>query len=199
MDAVEGAKIMPPEVVRYFVLRAAPSKRLYFDPVGGVVQLMDEFAAFAANPDKTESEKQLWYICTRGNNENRSVSRVPFSHLVASYQASLKDVGKTLDVIKRTEHSAAAEEDAEIIREELKFIDEWLQRRAPEDVKFSLAEQVSGEVSTYTRPRLSVGSGAPASTEKSWVVAWKGTGARVIPRSTASPGGRWSTTTPARP
>lgn len=143
LDAVEGAKIMPPEVVRYFILRAAPSKRLYFDPVNGVVQLMDEFAAFAAKPDKSDSEQQLWYICTRGKNENRSVSRVPFSHLVASYQASLKDANKTLEVIKRTEHSKTAEEDAEIIREELKFIDEWLRLRAPEDVKFSLAEQLN--------------------------------------------------------
>ncbi len=143
LDAVEGSKIMPPEVVRYFILRAAPLKRLYFDPVNGLVQLMDEFASFAAKPDKTESEQQLWYVCTRGSNENRRVSRVPFSHLVASYQASLKDAEKTIDVIKRTEHSAAAEEDAEIIREELKFIDEWLRLRAPEEVKFSLADQVN--------------------------------------------------------
>lgn len=143
LSAVEGSKIMPPEVVRYFILRAAPLKRLYFDPVNGVVQLMDEFAAFAAKQDKDESEQQLWYVSTRGSNQNRSVSRVPFSHLVASYQASLKDANKTLDVIKRTEHSQAAEEDAGIIREELKFIDEWLRLRAPDDVKFSLAEQVN--------------------------------------------------------
>ena len=143
LDAVEGSKIMPPEVVRYFILRAAPLKRLYFDPINGVVQLMDEFAAFAAKPDKDESEQQLWHICTRGNNENRSVSRVPFSHLVASYQASLKDADKTLDVIKRTEHGEVAEQEADIIREELKFIDEWLNKRAPEDVKFALAEHVN--------------------------------------------------------
>lgn len=142
LDAVEGANIMPPEVVRYFILRAAPLKRLYFDPVGGVVQLMDEFAAFAAKPDKTKSEQQLWYICTRGNTQNRSVSRVPFSHLVASYQASLKDAAKTLDVIKRTEHAATAEQDAEIIQKELQFIDEWLRLRAPEEVKFALAEHI---------------------------------------------------------
>jgi|GEM_PF-242478 len=142
LDAVEGSKIMPPEVVRYFILRAAPLKRLYFDPVNGVVQLIDEFAAFAAKPDKTEAEKQLWYICTRGSDERRSVSRVPFSHLVASYQASLKDADKTLDVIKRTEYAAVAEEEADIIREELRFIDEWLRLRAPEDVKFALVEQV---------------------------------------------------------
>lgn len=142
LDAVEGAKIMPPEVVRYFVMSAPPLKRLYFDPINGVVQLMDEFAAFAAKEDKTESEQQLWEIATRGKNARRTVSRVPFSHLVASYQASLKDTDKAIEVIKRTEHAETAEQDTEIIRNELKFIDNWLQKRAPEDVKFELAEDV---------------------------------------------------------
>ena len=135
---------MPPEVVRYFILRSPASKRLYFDPINGVVQLMDEFAAFAAKPDKTEAEQQLWYVCTRGaDNATRSASRVPFSHLVASYQASLKDADKTLDVIRRTEHGAIADEEAAIIKAELRFIDVWLDKQAPEDVKFALAEQVN--------------------------------------------------------
>lgn len=145
LDARESSRIMPPEVVRYFILRAAPSKRLYFDPINGVVQLMDEYAAFSAKPDKTAAEEQLLYLCTRGNNDRRIVSRVPFSHLVASYQASLKDVGQTLEVIKRTEHSKAAEDDAAVIKEELKFIDEWLRLRAPDDVKFDLLEQVDAD------------------------------------------------------
>lgn len=143
LDAVEGSKIMPPEVVRYFILRSPPLKRLYFDPVDGVVQLMDEFAAFAAKSDKTDSEQQLWYACTRGDDSRRSVSRVPFSHLVASYQASLKNPDTTLEVIKRTEHGNLATEDAEIIRHELQFIDTWLEKRAPDDIKFSLAKQVN--------------------------------------------------------
>ncbi|HEY4160961.1 MAG TPA: lysine--tRNA ligase [Candidatus Saccharimonadales bacterium] len=142
LDAVEAARIMPPEVVRYFVLRAAPSKRLYFDPIGGVVQLMDEFAAFAAKEDKTDGEQQLWYICTRGQTGQRIVSRVPFSHLVESYQASLKNADKTLEVIGRTEYAKVAAEEADIIRGELQFIDEWLAKRAPEDVKFSLQDSV---------------------------------------------------------
>ncbi len=143
LDAREGAAIMPPEVVRYFILRSPASKRLYFDPINGVVQLMDEFAAFSAKQEKTEAEEQLFYLCTRGNNGRRTVSRVPFSHLVASYQASLKDAEKTLEVIKRTEHAQTAEEDAEIIKQELQFIDAWLQKRAPEDVKFELTKQVN--------------------------------------------------------
>jgi lysyl-tRNA synthetase class 1 len=109
---------------------------------------MDEFALFAAKADKTESEQQLWYICTRGKDRGRSVSRVPFSHLVASYQASLQDADNTLEVIKRTEHARIAEEDADIIKQELKFIDKWLRLRAPDDVKFALAEHV--DISVFT-------------------------------------------------
>jgi lysyl-tRNA synthetase class 1 len=141
LDAVEAAQLMPPEVMRFFVFRAPPLKRLYFDPVGGVVQLMDEFAAFAAKTDHTESEEQLLYLCTRGI-DKKTVSRVPFSHLVASYQAALKDADKTLEIIRRTEHAAVVDEDADIIRAELQFIEAWLKKRAPEDVKFALLEKV---------------------------------------------------------
>jgi lysyl-tRNA synthetase class 1 len=109
---------------------------------------MDEFAEFAAKADKTTDEQQLWYLATRGKNERRSVARVPFSHLVASYQASLKNLDKTLEVIKRTEHAKAAEEDADIIKAELQFIDHWLEKRAPDEVKFSLREQIDHSLFT---------------------------------------------------
>lgn len=142
LDAEEGSTIMPPEVVLYFILRAPASKRLYFDPINGVVQLMDEFAALMAKPDKTDDEKQLLYLCTHGQQDRKTVSRVPFSHLVASYQASLKDADKTLEVIRRTEHREAAEADTEVIRAELRFIDAWLDKRAPDEVKFALTESI---------------------------------------------------------
>jgi len=172
LDAVEGATIMPPEVVRYFILRAAPNKLLHFDPVGGVVQLMDEFAALAAKEDRTDSENQLLYICTHGQ-DRKTVSRIPFSHLVASYQASLKDADRTLAVIKRTEHRATAEADAEIILGELKFIDAWLQKRAPEDVKFALAEEVpADQFNDQERAFLNAlgdrVAGAPADADGAW-------------------------------
>ncbi len=172
LDAEEGSTIMPPEVVRYFILRAAPSKRLYFDPVNGVVQLMDEFAALAAKPDRTPNEAQLLYICTHGQ-DRKTVSRVPFSLLVASYQAALKDADKTLATIKRTEYAQVAEEDAQIIRNELAFIDKWLEIRAPEEVKFAPAEQVdAGQFSDSERAFLQkLGdkvAQAPADADGAW-------------------------------
>lgn len=172
LDAEEGSTIMPPEVVRYFILRAAPGKRLYFDPVNGVVQLMDEFAALAAKPNKTEAEEQLLYICTHGQ-DAKTVSRVPFSHLVASYQASLKNADATVEVIKRTEYAQVAQEDAEIIGRELKFIDAWLQKRAPEDVKFELTESFSAADFTEQEQQFLRALGdktadAPADADGAW-------------------------------
>lgn len=172
LDAVEGSKIMPPEVLRYFVIGAPPLKRLYFDPVNGVVKLMDEFAAFAAKEDKTAAEQQLLTICTRGI-DRKTVSRVPFSLLVASYQAALKDVGRTLDILGRSEYAEVASQDADIIKSELQFIDSWLQLRAPEEVKFELTDQVDATQFTDQEKQFMNGladkiAAAAADTDGSW-------------------------------
>ncbi len=142
LDAMEGASIMPAEVMRFFMLRSAPDKRLYFDPINGVVQLMDEFASLAAKTDRDKDEQQLFEICMR-NQEQQTVSRVPFSHLVASYQASLRNADQALAIIERTEYKKLAQGQSEIIRRELKFIDAWLNTQAPDDVKFELAKTVN--------------------------------------------------------
>lgn len=143
ISAMDGIQIIPAEVIRYFILRAPLNRPIYFDPVDGVIKLIDEFAELAAKPESepTESEKQLLYIATHGK-AKRIVSRIPFSHLVASYQAALHDSAKTLDIIRRTEHAKTVDEDEAILDEELAYIKEWLQRWAPEDVRFELAESV---------------------------------------------------------
>lgn len=137
----EVVQVLPPEVVRYFILGVPPLKQLFFDPEGGVVRLIDEFAELLAKPGKTESEQQLVSLCTDGIDEI-TVSNVPFSHLVASYQAALKNPAKTIEIIQRTEHADTAGQQKAIIEKELKFIDNWLQKFAPEDVTFELTDSV---------------------------------------------------------
>ncbi len=139
--AAELLKILPAEVVWYFVIRYAPDKMLFFDDGETLIRLVDEFSELLAKPDKTEAEQQLVELCMTGV-EKQTVSNVPFSHLVASYQASLKDPERTIEVIARTEHADTAHGQKEIIQNELAFIDEWLKKSAPEDVKFELTESV---------------------------------------------------------
>jgi lysyl-tRNA synthetase class 1 len=143
----ELLEILPAEVIWYFILRSAPEKQLFFDDGDTLIRLIDDFGLLLAKTDKTASEKQLVDICMEGI-EQRTISRVPFSHLVASYQASLRDVDRTLEVIRRTEYAEVVDEDAGIIKAELKYIDVWLDKRAPEEVKFALSESV--EADKYT-------------------------------------------------
>ncbi len=139
VDLAELLQVLPPEVVWYFVIRYAPEKQLFFNEEEGVVRLIDEFAELLAKPNKTDEEKQLIDLCCQGLDV--VISTVPFSHLVASYQAALKDADRTIEIIARTEHGATM--NREVVRKELKFIDSWLNSWAPEDVKFSLREDVN--------------------------------------------------------
>lgn len=141
ITAKELLELLPPEVIWYFILRSAPDKQLFFDEGQTLIRLVDEFGELLAKSDKSDSEKQLVEHCMRGI-DHQTVSRVPFSLLMASYQAALKDTDRTLEIIGRTEYSKVANEDAEVITRELKFIDAWLEKQAPEDVKFALTETV---------------------------------------------------------
>jgi lysyl-tRNA synthetase class 1 len=141
--------MLPSEIVRYFIFRAAPDKLLFFDEGETLMRLFDDFAALLAEPNKTESDQQLIDLCMHGV-DKPTVSNIPFTHLVASYQASLKDPQRTIDVIRRTEHAETAQRDAQIISAELRFIDNWLQNRAPEEVKFALTDSVQASDFTET-------------------------------------------------
>lgn len=138
VDALTVVKVLPPEIIRYFMLRSAPSKRLYFDPENGVSPLIDEFAELM---DEHPDDPVLFFA---HSTINPTISRIPFSHLVASYQAALKDTKKTLEILSRTGYEKFVKQNPAILEEELAYIGNWLKNWAPEDVKFELAEQTPG-------------------------------------------------------
>lgn len=169
----ELLEVLPPEIVRYFVLRFPPSKQLFFDETDGVIRLIDEYAELLAKPNKTPEDELLLYICTNTIKGGNTISNVPFSHLVASYQSALRDKSKTLDIIRRTEHAGTADDQREIITKELSFIDAWLDKWAPEDAKFSLRESLDGlgltdQQKTYLNQLAAKVEEAPADADGEW-------------------------------
>lgn len=140
ITAADLLNILPPEIVWFFLIRYAPDKQLFFDQGETLLRLFDEFAELSAKPDKTPAEQQLLDLCLYKVTEP-TVSNVPFSHLVASYQAALRDADKTLEIIARTEHAETVARQADTIKRELQFIDSWLDNWAPEDLRFALKEQ----------------------------------------------------------
>ncbi len=142
ITASQLLEILPAEVLWFFIMRYSPDKELFFDEGDTLMRLIDEFGELLAKQDKSDSDKQLIDLCMHGI-ETPTISRVPFSHLVASYQAALRDQDKTLDIIGRTEYAEVVQNDADIIKSELKFIDAWLNNYATEEVKFALRQDVN--------------------------------------------------------
>lgn len=168
----EVVSVLPPEICRFLILKNAPNKTIFFDPINSVVRLVDEFAELLAKPKKTSDDKQLLALCLHGI-EKSTISRVPFSHLVASYQAALRNKTKTLEIIKRTEHGRVASEDAGIINGELRYIDQWLKTWAPEEVKFELLQEIDptqfdGEEKQYFAALSDKIANAPAAADGEW-------------------------------
>lgn len=140
LDAAGAVKVLPPEIVRFFMLRYPPSKRLYFDPENGVPQLIDEFAELMAK----EPDSQLIKLCQRETQP--IISRIPFSHIVASYQSALKNPNKTLKILERTGYADEVNRNPQVLRAEINYAHEWLEKWAPEDVKFELRQSPPDEL-----------------------------------------------------
>jgi len=140
LDAENVVEVMPPEIVRFFMLRFPPAKRLYFDPQNGVSQLIDEFAELMLNKPENKT-----LLVSREGVKTPVISSIPFSLLAESYQAALKDPDKTIEIISRTEYADKLETNKQIIKAELTYIDEWLKRWAPEDAKFELVQKVNAK------------------------------------------------------
>lgn len=167
LSAEDVVKALPPEIIRYFMLRFPPGKRLYFDPENGVAQLIDDFAALM---DK-EPDSSILYFSRDGLNP--VISKVPFSHLVASYQGSLKNPEATLKMLERTGYEDIVRQNKQILTEELQYIDEWLKKWAPEDLKFELSQhldlnQFSEEEKNYLRALGEKVAGAPEQADGEW-------------------------------
>lgn len=139
ITATQLLEILPPEIIWFFLLHSSPDKQLFFGEGETLLRLFDDFAVLLEKADKEPWEQQLIELCLHNVSE-RTVSNVPFSHLVASYQAALKSPERTLEIIERTEHAQAVTEQCDIIIRELRYIDSWLENWAPEELKFSLQD-----------------------------------------------------------
>ena len=96
--AKDIARVLPPEVLRFFILRFPPDKRLFFDPVEGVTRLIDEYAELAAKTGKKVKTKKNFYTYATEDliNKQSAKFRIIFTlscKLSSSFERSGKNVG----------------------------------------------------------------------------------------------------------
>lgn len=135
----QALEIMPPEILRYFVYRNLPKRVLFFDSGLGLYNLIDEFAgAEEAVAGGRPHEFTEAYKVAAAISSQRTISSVPFKHLVSVYQTARGDAQAVFEILERTGYGKTVASQRDVIAREIPYVAKWLQQYAPESVKFSL-------------------------------------------------------------
>lgn len=138
----QALEIMPPEVLRYFVVRSRPERTLYWDSGKGLFNLIDEFSQIqeALSSRQSHPFKEAYLFATASNTE-KVIAGVPFNHLVTAYQAARGNFEETLAVLDRSGWKPVNAGEQKVLEREVQFVANWLARYAPDEVKFTLQEK----------------------------------------------------------
>lgn len=131
----QALKIMPAEVLRYFIVRSRPENKIFFDPGIGLYNLIEEFAA--AQSDPKHEFRDAYNFAVSGKTK-KVISSVSFKHLVQVYQAAQQDPEQTFAVLERTGYAEQVKSEHEQILAELPYVKNWLQHYAPDEIKFAV-------------------------------------------------------------
>ncbi len=132
LSVAELVEMVPPEVLRYFVLKARPSRRIVFDPGLPLLRLVDEVDDASA---RGRDDRALALSRAAGF---RPVG-VPFHHLVLVAQLAGFDPDRVLDLLARGGYPGL---DRQAIVERLEMARRWLERFAPDDVKVEVPREL---------------------------------------------------------
>jgi len=132
-------EIVPPEVLRYLIIRQKPEKHIEFDPGLSFLNLIDEY-------DQVEGDKRSYQL---SRTEGTKPSTIPFRHMVTAVQiAEGRDLDYLLTVLKRTDYDTS---DIDAIKQRADNARNWLNKYAPPMVKFKIQESIPPQVKSFTK------------------------------------------------
>ncbi|MBP7149810.1 MAG: lysine--tRNA ligase [Acidobacteria bacterium] len=132
----ELLQIVPPEVLRYLVMKSRPGRGIAFDPGPALLRLVDEVDDASA---QARDDRALELSRAAGF---RPVG-VPFHHLVLVGQIAGFDVDRALGILAQGGYAGL---DRAAVAERLEMARRWLERFAPDEVKVSVPEQLPESV-----------------------------------------------------
>jgi lysyl-tRNA synthetase class 1 len=137
--SIAGAlAVVPPEALRYLVMREKPQSTISFDPGEPLLALVDEIEAAAAEgrPNRALELSRAAGFKPVG---------VSFKHLVVVAQSAAFDLDAVLATLARTGYPGL---DRDAVRERLELARRWLDAFAPADLKFEVRAELPVEAAT---------------------------------------------------
>lgn len=138
-------EVMPAEILRYFVIKSRPEKQLDFDLQQGLYNLLEEFSKVEEaieSGQPSEFTEAVEFAKDLSGQVRRTISGVPFNHLVFAYQTARTDTAQVMSILERTGFDKAVKTERGLIETELKYVAAWLEKYASEQMKFELQEKL---------------------------------------------------------
>ena len=144
ISAKEMLRMAPPEVIRWLIMQPQPNRHVDFDPGLGLLNSVDKYDRMETEYyDKTLDENssrafELSQIKEISNTKNQTI---PYRHLVTLVQSkeSTKEIEKTL--LKTGDIKKLNETESKNLESRVECIKGWLDKQAPESVKFEIQEK----------------------------------------------------------
>ncbi|MCL2142098.1 MAG: lysine--tRNA ligase [Methanimicrococcus sp.] len=139
----EMLDVVPPEALRYLIMKTRPEKHIKFDPGQALLNLVDEYERLRDKEDPTSFEKRIVEL---SQSKNVRQSKIPFKQMVTIYQVAGGDLTKIDAIAKRS----GFDEDEEIINSMAHNVGIWLEKYAPVFAKFGVKETVPIQCASLT-------------------------------------------------
>jgi lysyl-tRNA synthetase class 1 len=151
VSGVDMLKMTPPEVLRFMIAKNQPNRHIDMDPGLGILNIVDEFDRYEKNfyedvTSEDPDDKKRTYILSmvkepKDKDHMEQIINVPYRHLVTLTQLAA-EMDLLVEKIKRTEGIDTFNEPSfERLEHRRSCVDFWLEKFAPEGVRFTLYDE----------------------------------------------------------
>jgi lysyl-tRNA synthetase class 1 len=141
--------VMPPEFLRYLIIRTKPQKQIHFDPGQIFLTLTDEYERLRAqfrgkDPLLGVLERRIYELSRL---TGICKSEIPFKQMATIYQVARGDFNQIEKIIRRSGFST---ENEKCMKELADNVSRWLELYAPPFAKFNVKETVPVQAATLS-------------------------------------------------
>ena len=149
--------VMPPEVLRYLIMRTKPNQAIDFDPCHKMIQIVDEFESLerrilcpepGADP-VSEAACRNYSLARIHPEKPRIPVQIPFRLLTTLIQVAAGDEERLKAVLVRTGYGEELQRWPQV-KDLAEYAEKWLNQFAPDDAKMQLAEEMPKEAQSLS-------------------------------------------------
>lgn len=122
---------LPPEIVRFIIIRSKPERHIEFDP-STLLELIEDFEKAVEEGDRSTELSMV---------TDTQYSNVPFKHIIVVGQIAKWELEKVLEMLERTGYQITEVVRSDVERK-MSYAKKWLRKYAPERLVFEITEDV---------------------------------------------------------